>query len=272
MSDDLIYGIRNDVDELLVARDSLAKRISELEKNGERDYLNIDANRDQINANLEGIGDCWKLLAKLKEQIIRAWGVIEHNKEECMENRIVKEVLQDHIKAHKFIADQGSVIKIMDKWIEHLNEALEKLDGKEYQTIESGKWYRRKNGKFELSPRQDSGGEQSVGGERAGCDETRHQTDSKQPEPIKIEDRVIGYVGKRKLIRRFFLKCSKQIKQSKLIWIEPSETDTMELIHKDDIKELISEFVKRLKTYDFLEGDDLEDEILYWEARSNERM
>ena len=31
MSDDLIYGIRNDVDELLVARDSLAKRISELE-------------------------------------------------------------------------------------------------------------------------------------------------------------------------------------------------------------------------------------------------
>ena len=33
MSDDLIYGIRNDIDELLVARDSLAKRISELEKN-----------------------------------------------------------------------------------------------------------------------------------------------------------------------------------------------------------------------------------------------
>ena len=31
MSDDLIYGIRNDVDELLVARDSLAKKISELE-------------------------------------------------------------------------------------------------------------------------------------------------------------------------------------------------------------------------------------------------
>ena len=68
MSDDLIYGIRNDVDELLVARDSLAKRIEELEKNGERDYDNIDANRDQINANLEGIGDCWKLLAELKEK------------------------------------------------------------------------------------------------------------------------------------------------------------------------------------------------------------
>jgi len=66
MSDDLIYGIRNDVDELLVARDSLAKRISELEKNGERDYLNIDANRDQINANLEGIEDCWK---ELKEKL-----------------------------------------------------------------------------------------------------------------------------------------------------------------------------------------------------------
>jgi len=47
---------------------SLEDRITELEKNGERDYLNIDANRDQINANLEGIGDCWKLLAELKEK------------------------------------------------------------------------------------------------------------------------------------------------------------------------------------------------------------
>ena len=65
---------------------------------------------------------------------------------------------------------------------------------------------------------------------------------------------------------------------------EPSENDYRTLMdelkeepefrlgREYERKELIAEFVKRLKTYDFLEGDDLEDEILYWEARSNERM
>ena len=61
---------RKDIDAIVGAtvklEESLNKRISELEKNGERDYLNIDANRDQINANLEGIEDCWK---ELKEKL-----------------------------------------------------------------------------------------------------------------------------------------------------------------------------------------------------------
>ena len=61
---------------------------------------------------------------------------------------------------------------------------------------------------------------------------------------------------------------------------EPSENDYRTLMdelkeepefrlgREYERKELIAEFVKRLKTYAFLEGDDLEDEILYWEARS----
>lgn len=45
------------------------KRLSKLEKNEERDYNNIDASKGQINWNLEGIEDCWKLLNELKERI-----------------------------------------------------------------------------------------------------------------------------------------------------------------------------------------------------------
>ena len=56
---------------------------------------------------------------------------------------------------------------------------------------------------------------------------------------------------------------------------EPSETDTMELIHKDDIKELISEFVEDLKyaVNSYLEVDTVTDKYIKiliekWEART----
>ena len=64
----------NNKDELGEFLGNLSNKIEELEKNGERDYDNIDANRGQINFNLKGIKDCWKLLAKL-EKIIQKIGV-----------------------------------------------------------------------------------------------------------------------------------------------------------------------------------------------------
>ena len=184
---------RKDIDAIVGAtvklEESLNKRISELEKKiNERTsiggkFINKVVEDWFKDITLTPLG---REIAELKEQIIRAWGVIEHNKEECMENRIVKEVLQDHIKAHKFIADQGSVIKIMDKWIEHLNEALEKLDGK-------GKLEKQRQEILKEVPnfiflswnRKDSGGEKEMGYEVATTSIVKGQhpspTNSKPP-------------------------------------------------------------------------------------------
>jgi len=101
--------------------ESLNKRISELEN--VLKTLSMDNKAYKIAQEHNWLVYKDKL-NELKEQIIRAWGVIEHNKEECMENRIVKEVLREDY--------QFKIAKLPDNELKaHYEGLLEKLDGKD---------------------------------------------------------------------------------------------------------------------------------------------
>ena len=104
---------RKDIDAIVGAtvklEESLNKRITELEKNGERDYDNIDANRGQINFNLKGIKDCWKLLAKLKELIQKIGVKLDFTSQEAGQS--LKEIaeLKDKFENHQHLLN-GTII------------------------------------------------------------------------------------------------------------------------------------------------------------------
>ena len=104
------------------------KRISELEKNGERDYLNIDANRDQINANLEGIGDCWKLLAELKEKL----GELDESY--CSSMELIKTSLENLLRRVRKLEGKVGSARQTEK------KELYKCDECEYYNGTSGCW------------------------------------------------------------------------------------------------------------------------------------
>lgn len=134
-----------------------------------------------------------KTIKELKKQIIRAWEVITHNKEECMENRTIREVLREFFEEEK----QNTSSEV---FIAFLDGLLAKLDVRSAAHTEEHDCYKEwtKNIKVhnldELIPKtekKDSGGEKEFtmkelnefADEQISHQESHydHKTDSKPP-------------------------------------------------------------------------------------------
>ena len=106
-------------------------KIKELEASSASHTEEFEHRAYMSDVNRTGVSNLFTNYGELKDQIIRAWEVIVHNKEECMENRIIKEVLRELIVIQwKFVNGFLGITEHDDEsYYDELRNLLAKLSG-----------------------------------------------------------------------------------------------------------------------------------------------